>query len=243
MKRIACNGIGLALLLSLFAAAAGAQSQPASNPAGTSQSSTSGNSLGDYARQIRKDSTPKAQPKVYDNDNLPTDDKLSIVGSSQTSDNSSATNSDATKTGDSANGSASDGRNVTDAKSDAKPADAKAAADRASAPPATLPEDDKARATAIQQWTDKISGEKTDISATERELNILQREYQIRAAAMYGDVGNRLRNSADWDKQDADYKQQIADKQKALDDARQKLSDSQEDARKAGVPESARGEQ
>ena len=73
-----------------------------------------------------------------------------------------------------------------------------------------------------------------------RELDIVQREYQIRAAAMYADVGNRLRNSADWDKQDAQYKQQIADKQKALEDAKQKLDDMQEEARKAGVPSSVR---
>jgi len=57
---------------------------------------------------------------------------------------------------------------------------------------------------------------------------------------MYGDVGNRLRNSADWDKQDAQYKQQIGDKQKALDDAKQKLEDLREEARKAGVPSSVR---
>jgi hypothetical protein len=57
---------------------------------------------------------------------------------------------------------------------------------------------------------------------------------------MYADAGNRMRNSADWDKQDAQYKQQIADKQKALDDAKQKLEDVQEDARKAGVPASVR---
>ena len=57
---------------------------------------------------------------------------------------------------------------------------------------------------------------------------------------MYADAGNRLRNSAEWDKQDAQYKQQIADKQKALEDAKQKLEDMQEDARKAGVPASVR---
>jgi Spy/CpxP family protein refolding chaperone len=55
---------------------------------------------------------------------------------------------------------------------------------------------------------------------------------------MYADVGNRLRNSGDWDKQDAQYKQQIADKQKALEEAKQKLEDIDEDARKAGVPAS-----
>jgi hypothetical protein len=66
----------------------------------------------------------------------------------------------------------------------------------------------------------------------------VQREYQIRAAAMYADAGNRLRNQADWDKQDAQYKQQIADKQKSLEDAKQKLEDLQEEARRAGVPDS-----
>jgi LAS superfamily LD-carboxypeptidase LdcB len=55
---------------------------------------------------------------------------------------------------------------------------------------------------------------------------------------MYADAGNRIRNSAQWDKQDADYKQKIADKQKAVDDAKQKLEEMQEEARKAGVPSS-----
>jgi hypothetical protein len=71
-----------------------------------------------------------------------------------------------------------------------------------------------------------------------RELDVLQREYQIRAAAMYADAGNRLRNQADWDKQDTQYKQQIADKQKAVDEAKQKLEELQENARKAGAPTS-----
>jgi hypothetical protein len=57
---------------------------------------------------------------------------------------------------------------------------------------------------------------------------------------MYADAGNRLRNQADWDKQDAQYKQQIADKQKAVEDAKQKLEDLQEEARKAGAPASVR---
>jgi hypothetical protein len=58
----------------------------------------------------------------------------------------------------------------------------------------------------------------------------------LRAAAFYGDAGNRIRNSAQWDKQDAEYKGKIADKQKAADDAKQKLDDMKEEARKAGVP-------
>src|ERR1700735_2895172 len=37
-------------------------------------------SLGDYARKVHKDPNVKAKPKVFDNDNLPKEDKLSIVG-------------------------------------------------------------------------------------------------------------------------------------------------------------------
>jgi hypothetical protein len=57
---------------------------------------------------------------------------------------------------------------------------------------------------------------------------------------MYADAGNRLRNSAEWDKEDADYKKKIADKKKAVDEAKQQMDDMQEEARKAGVPSSVR---
>ena len=101
------------------------------------------------------------------------------------------------------------------------------------------PEGDPAtKEAAWKQWGDRLEQQKAQIDLLSRELDVLQREYQVRAAAMYADVGNRLRNSADWDKQDAQYKQQIADKQKAVDDAKQKLDDMQEEARKAGVPAS-----
>ena len=36
--------------------------------------------LGDYARKVRKDRATKTKPKVFDNDNLPAEDKLSVVG-------------------------------------------------------------------------------------------------------------------------------------------------------------------
>jgi LAS superfamily LD-carboxypeptidase LdcB len=72
---------------------------------------------------------------------------------------------------------------------------------------------------------------------------VQQREYQLRAAAMYADAGNRLRNSGEWDKEDADYKKKIDDKKKAADEAKEQLESMQEDARKAGVPASVREEQ
>jgi hypothetical protein len=269
MKRIACSGIGLVLSFGLLGLSAVAQNQPQSE-----------SSLGDYARQVRK--APTTKQKVFDNDNLPKDTKLSIIGPAPAAEGAPADNSSEAKPGESANATpaagetkatptgeaktaGADAKAPTDAKAPADAKDTKAPSDAKTATEEKAPlkseakaeekaplkstaktpaeeEADKeaAKQAAIKQWEDKLTAQKEQIDLLARELNVLQREYQIRAAAMYADVGNRMRNSADWDKQDADYKQQIADKQKALDDAKQKLDDMQEEARKAGVPASAR---
>jgi hypothetical protein len=227
MKQLTCNGIGLALVLGMLGLPAGAQNQAPSN----TSSSSSGSSLGDYARQVRKDPSAKAKPKVFDNDNLPTQDKLSIVGptAASTTDNSASSQAQSAASTE------------TKATGDARPgAEMKAPEDKPKSTAKAAEEDEAAKQAALKQWEDKMTSEKEQIDLLTRELDVLQREYQIRAAAMYADVGNRMRNSADWDKQDAQYKQQIADKQKALEDAKQKLEDLQEGARKAGVSASAR---
>jgi hypothetical protein len=216
MKHIACSGMGLVLLLSLTGIPAGAQNQGST----TSQNSSSGSSLGEYARQVRKDPGGTPKPKVFDNDNLPREDKLSVVGQpvappASVSDSEGATSNDA-KAGTSS----------------------PEKAPLTSTPKA--PDEEKTKEAAAKQWADKLAAQKDQIDLLGRELDVLQREYQIRAAAMYADAGNRMRNSGDWDKQDAQYKQQIADKQKAVEEAKQKLEDMQEDARKAGVPASVR---
>jgi hypothetical protein len=220
MKHIACSGLGLMLLLGLTGVPAGAQNQAST----ASQNSSSGSSLGDYARQVRKDPGNTTKPKVFDNDNLPREDKLSVVGRP------------ATPAADSAD--AKTAQTESAASSDAKAGAAPEKAPLTSTPKA--PDDDKTKENAVKQWADKLAAQKDQIDLLTRELDVLQREYQIRAAAMYADAGNRMRNSADWDKQDTQYKQQIADKQKAIEDAKQKLEDTQEDARKAGVPASVR---
>jgi hypothetical protein len=161
-------------------------------------------SLGDYAREVRKEKAKEPQAtKKYTNDNLPRNDVLSVVGNAQEEPAQKAAGESAGNAG-------------------AKPASA---------------ED---RQKANDQWKKKISGQKDQISLMSRELDVLQREYRLRAAAFYADAGNRLRNAGAWDKEDAQYKKQIADKQKALDAAKQQLDDLQEQARKAGVPSSVR---
>ena len=215
-------GIGISVLAMAMAIPCGAQNQTPSN----SQSSSASPSLGDYARQVRKSPGNSAKPKVFDNDNLPKDDKLSVVGKAA---EPNETPSEA-KPEEAPTAAPAGGENKPGAESKTTTAGTQGNPNK----------EQTDKEAAWKQWGDRIAAQKDQIDLLTRELDVLQREYQIRAAAMYADVGNRLRNSADWDKQDAQYKQQIADKQKALDDAKQKLDDMQEDARKAGVPSSIR---
>jgi len=202
MKRITYVGFVFALFTIMAGSTALAQTTQ------TTTQAADQSSLGDYARKIHKDPAVKAKPKVFDNDNLPTEDKLSVVGApvAANAGDSTATNSDPKNSA-----------------------------------PATKPEDDQSKKEAEwKSWQDKLATQKSAIDLASRELDVLQKEYQLRAAAMYADVGNRLRNSSQWDKEDADFKQKIADKQKAVEDAKQKLDDMQEQARKAGVPAAMR---
>src|SRR5580700_11568078 len=74
MKRMTYIGLGFGFVLGAMLLASPAGAQTTSQDQGQS-------SLGDYARKVRKDpGAAKAKPKVFDNDNLPTDDKLSVIG-------------------------------------------------------------------------------------------------------------------------------------------------------------------
>jgi hypothetical protein len=202
MKRLVFFGLSVTLVSIFMTALAFAQADAASQP------------LGDYAKKVKKQQAQKPPAtKHFDNDNLPKDDHLSVVGPTPEPSNDAAA-----KPGDG-------GPDATD-KSAEKPAASASSTDDKQADYA--------------DWQKRINDQKAAIDLSSRELDVLQREYRMRAAAVYADVGNRLRNSAQWDKEDADYKQKIADKQKAVEDAKQKLDDMQEQARKAGVPSSFR---
>ena len=99
--------------------------------------------------------------------------------------------------------------------------------------------DPKAAAAERQQAADalqkQIDAQKDKIAALSHELDLDQREYRLRAASFYGDAGNRLRNSGQWDKEDEKYKSDMDTKQKAIDAAKQQLDSLQEQARKAGM--------
>jgi len=197
MKRISLVGLAVLVVAGALTLPALAQDQ----------------SLGSYARAVRKDKQPAAAKK-YDNDNLPKNDTLSVVGNA--TDEPAAKPADASQGGDQS--AANSGQ-----KSESKPADSAADEQKKN-----------------EEWAKKIATQKDQINLMSRELDVMQREYRLRAASFYGDAGNRLRNQGNWDVQDAQYKDQIAQKQKALDAAKQQLSDTQEQARKAGVPSKAR---
>lgn len=170
-------------------------------------------SLGDYARAARKNKTgPSAASRHYNNDNLPTGQQLSVVGPPPTGDANAAP-----ETG----------------SENPAPAATTAAVD----PVAAAAE----RRKAAEEWKTKLGTQKEKIAALNHELDLDQREYRLRAAAMYGDAGNRLRNAAQWDKEDTQYKSDIEGKQKALDAARQELDELQEQARKAGMADKDNG--
>lgn len=202
--------------------------------------------LGNYARAMRKDKKPAAA-KQFDNDNLPREDKISVVGPAPEQADASATTQDAAQPSqpteaEKANAAhiakSKDKSQITDASAstagDTKPADDdNKKSEKAGAK--TAPAKDQQQQTTNAQWQDKIDTQKEQIDLLAREMDVLQREYRLRQVAMYADAGNRLRNSGSWDKEDTQYKEQIADKQKALQDAKQRLEDLNEDARKAGV--------
>jgi len=208
MKRIARPSTTAVFIAAIAVTLAGAQTAP----------------LGDYARQARKQKGQQAPAaKIFDNDTLPKDDKLSVVGQAP----------EQTASGT--------------APADGNAASAPSAGDAAAGQPQANPdqksssEDEQAKKQEMYKvWQSKIHDQQDKIDLAAREADVMSREYRLRAAAFYADAGNRLRNSGAWDKEDAQYKDQMAAKQKALDDAKKALEEMQEQARKAGVPSSMR---
>jgi hypothetical protein len=207
--------IGLIGILAAFALAAGAAAQTQNQP------------LGDYARAVKKNKPAQATSgsKVYDNDNMPTASSLSVVG------NPDAEGSDTQK----------DEGNKAEEKTAEKDSTGPASeADKSDKKPEITPDQPaNEREKAISEWKQKLAAQKDKIDLASRELDVVQREYRVKQAEFYANTASRVQNPNGFAADDAKYKQQIADRQKTLNDAKQKLSDLQDEARKAGVPNSA----
>lgn len=114
----------------------------------------------------------------------------------------------------------------------AAPAAAEEKPEKAEAAAAASSEDKAKKAAELKA---KIDEQKKAITQLERELDVAQREYRLKVAVYYADVGNNLRDSKKWAEDDRKQRAEIEGKQKAITDAKQKLADMQEQARKAGI--------
>ena len=201
-------------------------------------------SLGDYARAVKKNNPQaKSQPKTtYDNDNLPSGAALSVVGNSgaPVSENLGDKDQDKDKAPDKS------AKDIAGKKDDQnKDADNKALPDQtAEAKKKTEPQmkagqSAAEREKAVAAWKQKVDEQKSKTDLLARELDVTQREYHLRSNAYNSDLSNRIRPSTDWQAEEAKFKQQITEKQKSLDEAKTKLTELQDQARKAGVPNSA----
>jgi len=163
-------------------------------------------SLGDAARQARKNKPPEPTTKVLTNDDLKSSGGLALPDTAT---------------------AASDQEAKPDAEKE-KDKDKDKEKSKASLSP-----DDQAKVD--KEWQDKISHQKDQIALLERELQVLQRENKLRATNYYADAGTRLRDEKKYAEDDRKYQSDIAAKQKAIDDAKAELEKMQEEARKAGA--------
>jgi len=179
--------------------------------------------LGDYARAAKKAkaSTAAKEPaKIYDNDNLPKATSISVVGDAAASASADP------------NGASAENNTDNTPKQDAQSADKK------KEPELKPGQSVEERQKALDAWKDKLAGEQEKINKLSHELEIAQREHDIKAAEFYANTAERVQNPNAFREQDDKYKKEIADKQKLLDDEKAKLNDLQDDARKAGAPSS-----
>lgn len=107
-----------------------------------------------------------------------------------------------------------------------------------SSKPSTEQQPDKAapaQKNPAKEWQGKIADQKKQVADIEHEIDLMQREEQLRVAKLYWDAGNRLRDDKKWSDDEQKYKDTLAEKNEKLQAAREKLDQIQEEARKAGV--------
>jgi hypothetical protein len=168
-------------------------------------------SLGDFARTQRKKRSHDHQPaaKVYDNDNLPAQNSINVVGPAQQSATDATSDSDADS-----------GNNKAPAKSPAAAPAAESKKQSGDITPGQSPDD---RQKAYKVWQDRISDQKKKVDQLARELDDFQHK-SMPQVPMWPD--SQI------------YEQGVAERQKALDQAKTDLSDLRDQARRAGVPSS-----
>jgi hypothetical protein len=196
MKRVLSCSVAIIVVMIAAGAIARAQSQTPS--------------LGDYARAVKKKrpQDTKGTPKVYDNDNLPSGQPLSVVGPSpETSTGKDGKDTDA-KTANKATDPNSKAGDKADQKKNAS------ADDKAGQPP-------EKKEKAVDTKKDMEEQQKK-VEQLTQELDKVQQDYNARAVKLWAD--------------NEQYTRDVAEKQKALDEAKSKLNDLQDGQHDAGTP-------
>jgi hypothetical protein len=171
-------------------------------------------SLGDVARANR--TTPKKKAaRVYTNDDIPEAHLAAPVA-----DSDAATEP---KSRDQAKAEP-----TKDAKTDQSLADSKK--------PVDADTEVKAR---TQAYHLRAEMQKNTVALLQRELDVLQRQFEIQTTVYYSDAGTRLRNPKDWVDERKKFEDGIAAKAKELADAKAVLQSIRDEAQKASVPASA----
>jgi hypothetical protein len=180
--------------------------------------------LGDYARAVKKTKSAPASDhkKVYDNDNLPANSSISVVGNTTSSPQQPSSDPSANPAA-----AADPSGSSPDKSTERKDPELKAGQSQ----------DDRNKALAA--WKDKLAAQNEKVSGLAHEVELLQREYTVKSAEFYSNPANMAQHPKGFAKDDTDYKQKIADKQKELEAAKTKLSDMQDEARRAGAPAAA----
>lgn len=181
-------------------------------------------SLGDYARAVKKvkPASSSQSPKVFDNDNLPAEGSVSVVGTPTPADSDAGKDQAASN---SAEKSSADAQKI-DANSDKK--------DQPQLKPGQPTEQRDAALEAVKKRLDE---QKQKVDLLSRELDVLTKEHNLKVATYYQDPNHMADPNSLFEEQ-SKYKEQLDEKQKALDKAKTELSDMQDDARRNGAPNS-----
>ena len=197
--------------------------------AGMAAAQSQSQSLGDYARSVKKTKPgPSTQAgKVYDNDNLPADSTLSVVGNptpADTADNKDQDSKSAT----------ADAKTPEAGKSDTKSGEK---ADKKDEPQLKPGQPAQERDAALEAVKNRLDDQKKKVSMLQQELDLFQREHNLKIATFYQDP-NHLADADSLYTDQAKYKEQLEEKQRALDSAKAELDKMQDDARRTGAPNS-----
>jgi hypothetical protein len=178
-------------------------------------------SLADAARRSQQHS--KTTAKVYTNDNLPKNGTISVIGAEPPA---------APPESEKATAEVKEASVANSTQSNPVVTDDKATSSSQAESSSTADVDPAQRNAELQKNGAKM---KENISMLEREIDVLNREYRLRAATFYADAGNSLRNPKQWADEQRDHESQMKEKQAALDTAKQKFADLQEQGRRVGV--------